>query len=111
MRTSVDLCHRDGFIKNTVMAHPERYILHDPKIVPMLKQLKAAGKKVFLLTNSMYEYTDAVMNYVIHGEASLQHEGTTRRGDWKDLFDLVVVGACKPAFLRNDYLSIFKVDE
>jgi 5'-nucleotidase len=29
---------------------------------------------------------------------------------WEDLFDLIVVGGNKPAFLREDYLSIFRVD-
>ncbi len=29
---------------------------------------------------------------------------------WQDLFDVVIVGACKPAFLIDDYLSIFRVN-
>lgn len=30
---------------------------------------------------------------------------------WEDLFDVVIVGACKPAFLKENHLSIFKVDK
>ena len=30
--------------------------------------------------------------------------------DWRDLFDLVVVGAHKPDYLVNPYLSMFQVD-
>lgn len=30
--------------------------------------------------------------------------------DWTDLFDLVIVGANKPAFLTNDALNLFRVD-
>ncbi len=29
---------------------------------------------------------------------------------WESLFDVVIVGACKPAFLKENHLSIFKVD-
>jgi hypothetical protein len=32
-----------------------------------------------------------------------------RNLEWLDLFDLVIVGACKPAFLENDRLPIFRV--
>lgn len=30
--------------------------------------------------------------------------------DWRDLFDVVVVGAHKPDYLVNDYLSMFQLD-
>lgn len=30
--------------------------------------------------------------------------------DWKDLINIIIVGANKPAFLTNDALSLFKVD-
>lgn len=31
--------------------------------------------------------------------------------DWKSLFDVIIVGACKPAFLTEHHLSLFKVDK
>jgi 5'-nucleotidase len=51
VRRCVDLCHRDGAIKDFVMNSPEKYILYDRNLVPMLQRYKMAGKKVFLLTN------------------------------------------------------------
>lgn len=30
---------------------------------------------------------------------------------WEDLFDVIVVGASKPGFLRNEYLSLFQVEK
>ncbi len=42
-----------------------KYILDDPFTVPMLLQLQAAGKKVFLLTNSLWEYTSVVMEHIV----------------------------------------------
>lgn len=67
IRQSVDLCHRDGVIKDAVMKEPQKFIIADPDLVPMLQQLKAGGKKVFLLTNSLWEFTNVVMNYLVNG--------------------------------------------
>lgn len=70
----------------------------------MLKQLKNSGKKIFLLTNSMWEYTNVVMDYLVHGK------GDNQDIHWQDLFELIIVGACKPEFLRQDHLAIFQVN-
>eukprot|EP01038_Epipyxis_sp_PR26KG_P004190 gene4190-5961_t len=104
VRKAVDLCHRDGVIKDTVAKNPAKYIIYDPMLVPMIAQLRDAGKKVFLLTNSMWEYTNVVMNYLVHGR------GENSEMRWEDLFDIIIVGACKPGFLTDEYLSMFKVD-
>lgn len=58
---------------------------------------------MFLLTNSLWDYTNAVMDHMVHS-----------RGDysdmpWTSLFDVVIVGACKPAFLTDHHLSLFRV--
>ena len=104
IRKAVDVCHIDGVIKDTVQEDPSRYIIYDEDMVPMLQRLKNAGKKVFLLTNSMFEYTDKVMDYLVHGG------GNYRDIQWQDLFDVILVGAKKPAFLLDSYLSLFHVD-
>ena len=36
--------------------------------------------------------------------------GLLRGQDWESLFDVVIVGACKPAFLTDEFMSIFRVD-
>ena len=64
IRESVDLCHRDGVIKDEVAINPHKYIVLDKGVIPMLKRYKEAGTKVFLLTNSFWEYTSTVMNYL-----------------------------------------------
>ena len=46
VRACVDLCHKDGVIKDAVINDPAKHIIYDPGMVPMLKQLKNAGKKV-----------------------------------------------------------------
>jgi len=60
IRQCVDLCHRDGVIKDRVAENPGGYIIPDPGMVTMLEQYKESGRKTFLVTNSLWEYTDVV---------------------------------------------------
>jgi len=108
VRECIDLCHRDGVIKDEVARNPEKYIIPDEGLVPMLKKMKEAGVKVFLLTNSYWEYTSVAMNFLYHQknvDADLK-----LKNEWIDLFDLVIVGSCKPAFLIDPYLNLYRVN-
>ena len=67
VRAAVDLCHRDGSLKQTVAADPGRYMHGDPRLAPMLESMRASGRKVFLATNSLWDYTHVVMNFLICG--------------------------------------------
>jgi HAD superfamily 5'-nucleotidase-like hydrolase len=114
VRTCVDLCHRDGVIKDTVMSNPAKYIIYDPNMVPMIQKMKSSGKIVFLLTNSLWEYTNVVMNYLVHGGTDTktgQYKYNNDIAEWESLFNITVVGACKPSFLTDEYLSMFRVDK
>lgn len=104
IRHCVDLCHRDGAIKDAVMRDPAKYIIYDDGMVKMLKRLKQSGKKIFLLTNSMWEYTQVVMNYLVHAGGSQCVDV-----NWEELFDVIIVGANKPGFLTEEFLSLFQV--
>lgn len=104
VRRSVDLCHCDGVIKDVVMANPAGYIERDPQLAALLLRVRASGKKVFLLTNSLWDYTEAVMKHLLAADAA-KHSLT----DWTDFFDVVIVGARKPAFLLDGNLPIFRV--
>lgn len=64
IRESVDLCHRDGVIKDEVARNPEKYIILDNGLKPMIQRFRDSGVKVFLLTNSFWEYTSTAMNYL-----------------------------------------------
>jgi len=97
VRRSVDLCHRDGVIKDEVARNPGKYIENDEYLRQALDQLKESKRKMFLLTNSLYDYTIVVMNYV-YGE------------NWEDLFDVIICGASKPAFLTDSNLPIYRVN-
>merc|ERR1711924_451092 len=71
-------------------------------LVPMLTQYRLAGKKVFLLTNSLFDYTNVVTNFLVGKDVNNR--------DWVDLFDVVVVGAGKPAFLGDGRRDMLRVD-
>jgi HAD superfamily 5'-nucleotidase-like hydrolase len=94
LRHFIDLSHRDGSIKNEVIAHPEKFIELDKYLPDALVRLIESGKALFLLTNSTYDYTNVIMNYVLQGK----HEDFP---DWRDYFQYVFVGAGKPAFFTG----------
>jgi len=75
---------------------PSKYIMQSPDLASMLTQLRLSGKQVFLLTNSLFDYTQVVCTYLL-GD------------DWQDYFDIVICGARKPGFLLDPYLPLFQV--
>jgi HAD superfamily 5'-nucleotidase-like hydrolase len=103
VRGAVDLCHRDGSIKREVARDPGKYIYEDPGLVPVLEMLRQANKKVFLATNSLWDYTSVVMNWVLSGKV-----GSTRDDEWLRLFDVVITGCGKPRFFteRKDLFEV-----
>lgn len=66
-----------------IMADPSNYIVYQPELRQRLEQLKAHGMKLFLGTNSHYEYMHVIM------KASLGD-------DWQQLFDLNIANCRKP---------------
>lgn len=47
------------------------------------------------------------MNYLYHGTSDYD---PARKDEWLKLFDLAIVGSCKPAFLVDPYLNLFRVN-
>lgn len=108
VRAAVDLCHRDGTLKQMVAKDPGRYITEDLAIVPMLKMLQDSGRATFLVTNSLWDYTNVVMNFLCgntipHGESSCNY-------DWLENFDVVITGSCKPSFFHDNRANLLEVD-
>mmetsp|Transcript_27308 Transcript_27308/g.63912 ORF Transcript_27308/g.63912 Transcript_27308/m.63912 type:complete len:431 (+) Transcript_27308:104-1396(+) len=104
VRRAVDLCHCDGVIKDPVMADPAKYIDADPEMAGMLDRIRSAGQRPFLVTNSAWEYTEAVMSFLLGADAA-----AFGHADWTGFFDVIIVGARKPAFLLDANLPIFRV--
>ncbi|MDD9943986.1 MAG: HAD-IG family 5'-nucleotidase [Myxococcales bacterium] len=95
VRASIDEAHRDGSIKDRIMADPGKFVTPDPDLAATLHRLRSAGKRLFLLTNSGPEYTDVMMDYLLSGESS-------RYSSWRSYFDIVATDARKPGFFTGD---------
>ncbi len=94
IRECIDEAHRDGTILESVMADLPRFVIRDHDLAPTLHKLRSSGKKLFLLTNSRWSYTDKMMTYLLDGAmAEYPH--------WRNYFDVVVVAAMKPAFFQE----------
>ncbi|MGE4619533.1 MAG: HAD-IG family 5'-nucleotidase [Planctomycetota bacterium] len=91
IRHHTDTIHRDGSLKQVITADPAKFIIPDPRTETMLLHLREIGKKVFLLTNSEWEYTASMMNTVLGRSEDSGDE-------WLELFDLVVVEGKKPHY-------------
>jgi HAD superfamily 5'-nucleotidase-like hydrolase len=101
IRESIDSVHRDGTLKVEVQKDLGRFVIRDPELGPALHKLRSGGKRLFLLTNSLWDYTDAVMRHLLDGVLP-------EYPAWRNYFDVVVTGALKPAFFseRRSLLEI-----
>jgi hypothetical protein len=96
IRASIDEAHRDDTLKTVIKSEMPSYISKDPKLAETLHKLRSSGKKLFLLTNSLWDYSNAVMSYLLDGERKAYPS-------WRNYFDAVIVGAGKPAFFTEKH--------
>jgi HAD superfamily 5'-nucleotidase-like hydrolase len=94
VRATVDAQHVEGHLKAEIAAHPETYVVLDPEAALALLDQRAAGKKLMLITNSEWSFTTRMMSFAYD---RFLPPGTT----WRQLFDLVIVSARKPAFFTE----------
>lgn len=94
VRVALDATHMEGTLKSEIVADPERFVVLDPELPLALLDQKRAGKKLLLITNSEWSYARAMMGYAFD---RFLPEGMS----WRELFDIVIVGARKPAFFST----------
>lgn len=94
IRECIDAAHRDDSIKGVIAADLPRYVRRDPGLAETLHRLRSAGKRLFLLTNSEWPYTDKVMRYLLDGVLPA-YVG------WRQYFDIAIVSAMKPGFFTG----------
>ena len=104
VRASVDEAHLPGTLKEEILAEPDRFLVPDPEAPTALLDQRYAGKRLMLITNSDWDYARRLMEiafdpYLPKGIA------------WRDLFDLVIVGADKPGFFAEQRPLYRVVDE
>jgi 5'-nucleotidase len=102
IRMAIDEAHRDDTLKSVIKADLPAFIVKDPLLGETLHKFRSSGKKLFLLTNSLYDYTTVVMSYLLDGERKAYPS-------WRNYFDIVVVGGAKPAFF-NELRPFVQID-
>ena len=94
VRAKVDAQHLEGRLKAEIAENPGAFVRLDPEAPLALLDQRAAGKKLLLITNSEWSYTARMMAFAF--------EPFLPAGmGWRSLFDLVIVGARKPAFFTE----------
>ncbi|ORZ08872.1 HAD-superfamily hydrolase [Absidia repens] len=89
VHTGSHLMGMGGRIHTSINNDISKYLDPAPKLVEYLENLRKAGKKTFLMTNSTLPFIDIGMRYL------------TSCPDWRDLFDCVIVSARKPDFYHS----------
>lgn len=99
---ALDMSHRDGTLKGMVRKNVKKYIVQDPRIVEALERFKVHGKKLWVITNSDYEYSRLLLDYSINPFLK-DHK------HWSELFNIVVTLASKPRFF-TDKMPLLQVN-
>jgi HAD superfamily 5'-nucleotidase-like hydrolase len=94
VRSTLDEAHSIGNLKEGIARDPARYVVPDPETALALLDQKRAGKSLLLITNSEWDFTRDLMVWSLDPNLP---DGMT----WRDLFDIVIVSARKPAFFRE----------
>ncbi|XP_053500883.1 5'-nucleotidase, cytosolic II, like 1 isoform X1 [Ictalurus furcatus] len=96
VRDAMNYIHDTGSLKERTLLNLEKYVIRDPRIPVMLTRIKEVAK-VFLATNSDYNYTEAIMKYMLDFPPDSKYPEKS----WRSFFDLVVVDTRKPLFFAG----------
>ncbi|MGA2404762.1 MAG: HAD-IG family 5'-nucleotidase, partial [Syntrophobacteraceae bacterium] len=91
VRRSADEAHMEGRLKAEILADPDQFVEPDEQTPLALLDQKKSGKKVLLISNSEWSYTEPVMGYAFDSFLPKPLK-------WRDLFDIIIIGARKPDF-------------
>lgn len=91
---AVDAVHRNGAIKRVVRASIEKYVIRNPLVPALLERYRDYGKRLFIITNSDYDYTRAMLEYTL--DPYWKHHRS-----WREVFDVVITLADKPRFFEQ----------
>jgi HAD superfamily 5'-nucleotidase-like hydrolase len=100
----LDTTHLEGTLKAEIVADPGTYIDVDPDAPLALLDQVRSGKRLLVITNAEWSYVRTIMG---HAFDRFLPKGMT----WRDLFELVIVGARKPDFFSAELPLFSIVDE
>lgn len=64
VRNAVDYVHIHGDLKSKTIENLDLYLKKDDRLPMFLSRIKDSGAKIFILTNSEYNFTDKIMTYL-----------------------------------------------
>ncbi|KAG9263329.1 cytosolic purine 5'-nucleotidase-like [Astyanax mexicanus] len=96
VRDAMNYLHDTGSLKERTLKNLEKYVIRDPRVPEMLSRIKNVAK-VFLATNSDYNYTEGIMKYLLESPPGSKNPKKL----WRSYFDLVVVDTRKPLFFAE----------
>ncbi|KAH9630506.1 hypothetical protein HF086_000719 [Spodoptera exigua] len=105
VRNAVDYVHIHGDLKVKTIENVELYLKKDDRLPMFLSRIKESGAKIFILTNSDYNFTDKIMTYLFDFPYGAK-PGEPHR-NWKTYFDWIVVDAKKPLFFGEGSCDVF----
>ncbi len=90
VRAMIDEAHGDGSLKAVITKNVGNFVRRDPRLPVLLEEFRRAGKKLFLLTNSEWYYSAALLEHLLE----------RRKNDrsWERFFDYIVVSSRKPSY-------------
>jgi HAD superfamily 5'-nucleotidase-like hydrolase len=99
---TLDEAHRDGSVKNEVKTRLHEFVLPEPELISHLERYKKHGKNLFIVTNSEFSYTKALLDHAVNPYLK-------EHSSWMKLFEFVIVSAQKPRFFYEDQ-SFLQID-
>lgn len=94
VRAAIDASHADGSVYRHVTSDLARYLDRDSALPRTLHKLRSSGKKLFLLTNSPWSYTNTVMEYLLEDPGA-------QYTNWQNYFDVTICSAKKPKWFAE----------
>ncbi|XP_051542393.1 cytosolic purine 5'-nucleotidase-like [Myxocyprinus asiaticus] len=96
VRDAMDYLHDTGSLKERTLKNLDKYVMKDPRLPVLLSRIKEVAK-VFLATNSDFNYTEGIMKYLLDSSVGSKNP----KKSWRSYFDLVVVDTKKPLFFAG----------
>lgn len=64
VRNAVDYVHIHGDLKKKTIENVDLFLKKDERLPMFLARIRESGAKLFILTNSDYNFTDKIMSYL-----------------------------------------------
>lgn len=87
--------HTSGIFHRHVSENMDQYIIPSPHLPQLFQHLKNGNKKLFLCTNSDFQYANKTLSYIL--KLPYSHCGTS----WKNIFDISICSSRKPDFYKS----------